>query len=126
MTSKRDIIEAKNMSPDQLECYRMAVDIVGGEQHLRGSPKRCGHGIQVTIGGEFATTDSNLLTRVVVLAHDRAIRATLTGGGPYALTLKLWKRTRDGDFFESHPTLEDHAARIRERTRLCRIYGVDQ
>lgn len=103
----------------------MLVDLVGGEHHLYGPVRRWGYGIRATLRGAAATTDANLLTRIVVLAHDRAIRAALDSGGPRGLALMLWKRTREGDFCDRHPTLEDHAAAIRERVRPCKIYGVD-
>lgn len=123
--SDRDILTAKDMSPDQLACYRLLVDAFGGESHLPMPVRRCGLGIRMSTRRDLSTTDSNMLTRLVVLAHDRAIRLTVTHGMPGGVSLHLWKRQREGDFSERHPTIEAATARIRECIRPGYVHGID-
>ena len=63
--------------------------------------------------GHWATTDGDLLTWLVVLAHDRCIRVSIEATTRRYLRLRFSQRQRAGDIGQSHPTLEVHAAVIR-------------
>lgn len=97
------------MTDDQWECAKMFADVVGGFHHVRGKIKRHGSGIKVSdYGSRWATYDFNALTRLVVLAHDRMIRAEVVPSGPRMIGFALWKRhSRNGMMHERHPTMED-------------------
>jgi hypothetical protein len=77
-------------------------------------------GITVTIGAIISTVDDNILTRLVVLAHDRVLRVQIQGVGNGYLRVSIHQRTREGNLYEYCPTLEDHAATLRNH------YGATQ
>lgn len=60
--------------------------------------------------GGFATFDSDLLTTVVVGAHDFCLRVVVVPAGPQYLRLSMTARGRRGVFSEIHPTMEGHMA----------------
>ena len=97
------------MTDDQWECAQMFADVVGGFHHVRGKIKAHGRGIKVSdYGSRWATWDFNSLTRLVVLAHDRMIRAEVVPSGPQMIGFALWKRhSREGGMDQRHPTMED-------------------
>lgn len=86
-----------------------------GEHHI---PARgcCGqHGVRefgpgswyVNHNGDMATYDFDFLTRLVFLAHDRCIRASVQNGGPRKVKVVIFKRaSRDGRISVGHPTIE--------------------
>jgi hypothetical protein len=104
------------MSADQWECALMLAHLARGFHHLAGPIKRCGSGVSVSWRTGMATWDFSELTRLVVMAHDRCIRAEITQGGPGLLKVLLHKRhTREGDISRRHPTLEEHIALCRPK-----------
>jgi hypothetical protein len=54
----------------------------------------------------FATFDPNMLTRLVVLCHDKAIRCEISSRGFGYLMLRFHRRNREGSFSQRHPTIE--------------------
>ena len=102
------------MSDDQYECHQLLADIVGGFHHIQNKVKKYAFGIETSINSGWATYDFDQLTRLVVLAHDRAIRAEISSSGPRMFRLALWKRQRDGRMSERHPTMEKAIERIRQ------------
>jgi len=95
------------MSDDQWECFLMVCDLMGGHHHVLAKPKPCGRGIELNmIDGRWATYDFDFLTKLVVYAHNRIIRAEICGSGPGRIKLKLHKRhKREGRMYEKHPTI---------------------
>lgn len=104
------------MSDDQWECAKLYADLVCGFHHVLGKFKEFGSGIEInTSTRRFATYDYDGMTRIVVLAHDRCIRAEFAPSGAGKLKIILHKRhSREGDMTEKHPTLEDNVKRIRQ------------
>lgn len=103
------------MTDDQEECYQLLADLYQGAHHLGGVVKEWGTGVQLNTSRDFSTFDFNLMTVLVVLAHDRMIRAEITHSGPGLVRVCLWKRkSRGGRMYERHPTLESHIQQIRE------------
>lgn len=70
--------------------------------------------VTVTSDYNLATFDSDGLTRLVVLCHDRAIRCNIRALAPGYMQLMFHQRKREGRHHERHPTLEDSTARIRQ------------
>lgn len=62
------------MDDAQWECALMAADFMHGFHHV-SNLRRWGNGIAIDHPGELATFDFNGLTRLVVTAHERCIRA---------------------------------------------------
>lgn len=108
------------MSEDQWDCACLLADLVGGFHHMPGTIKPCWRGIECNARHFHASTwDFNLLTRFVVLAHDRCIRAEIAPSGPGLLRLVLHKRAgRSGGMAQRHPSLEHHIACIRAGQRV--------
>ena len=115
MSKPTNIIAPDQMTPDQLECYKMLCDIVGGAHHIDAPIHDWGDGICVNVNyaSYFATYDFNWLTRAVIMAHDRAIRFEVGPGGPQRLALIFHKRQREGTMSQRHPTIEDAIEKVR-------------
>lgn len=72
------------------------------------------HSIEIVVNDEFASFDGNLLTRLVVLAHDKCVRVSVRGASHGYLRLMFHPRERHGSIWEYHPGLEEHVSIIRE------------
>jgi len=96
------------MTDDQWQCYLMLCDLMGGSHHITGKVKCYGSGIENNYsGGLLATFDFDLLTRIVLMSHERMIRVEIGSSGPRMVKLMFWKRhTREGRIHERHPTIE--------------------
>lgn len=107
-------IKPEAMTPDQRECYQLFCDLVGGEHHISGTVFDYGRGIKCSVySGVLATFDSDRLTRLVVMAHDRCIRVEICTSGPGRVGIVLHKRhTREGCTSRRHPTMEQALATI--------------
>ncbi len=76
--------------------------------------KNCSGGNLVvnTRTGYFANYDYDLLTKMVIMAHNWGVRVQVSGGGPGMLKISLWKRNvREGDICDRMPTI-DHMVSI--------------
>lgn len=66
--------------------------------------------VSITLwGGKYHglnSYDDDYLTRLLIGAHDFAIRVTVEPAGPRYLRVRLLPRQRDGAFCERHPTIE--------------------
>lgn len=83
--------------------------LFGGEHHIPGHAV-----IPVGVGGYYvdssipmATYDGRMLTNLVFLAHERAVRVEISPCRGSRLRISIWKRVRSGEYYERHPTLED-------------------
>lgn len=74
--------------------------------------------VSLVIGGDLSTWDFDLLTRLVVMCHDRCLRLEVCGCGPGLMRLSFFPRRRDGDMAKRHPTMEDAVAGIRRQIGL--------
>jgi hypothetical protein len=84
-----------------------------GEHHITSEIKPIGRGWSITTHGDISTYDFNGMTRLVLLAHDRCIRASIDTAG-MKLRIRIHKRhTREGDMTERHPTIEEAITTIR-------------
>ncbi|NOV15908.1 hypothetical protein E5S70_07385 [Ensifer adhaerens] len=62
----------------------------------------------------LATYDFDYLTRLVIGAHDNAIRLEISPSGPGLLCLRMWPRCPgDGDVMSRHPSIEKAIADYR-------------
>jgi hypothetical protein len=77
-----------------------------GEHHLPSKIKSYGEGWAISHFGAMSTYDSDELTRLVLLAHEKCIRVQIEQGGPYRIRIAIWQRKREGSVFERHPTIE--------------------
>lgn len=61
----------------------------------------------------LATYDFDLLTRLVVLCHDAAIRMELSSANPRNVRLTFHQRVREGRMSQRHPTIEQAVEMLR-------------
>lgn len=98
------------MTPEQEErIKRVLARTYHGIHHVDGWRKRVawGDGLKVVVPNGLSTFDFDGLTRLVVAAHDEAVRVEILHGAPHRLVLSFHCREREGRMFERHPTLEE-------------------
>lgn len=96
----------KWMSDAQYDCALMFADCVRGFHHIEGKVRPWGEGITVGCNASrWATIDFDLLTRLVLMAHERCIRVALKQSGPRMVGFTLFKRKREGRVYDRHPTI---------------------
>lgn len=61
----------------------------------------------------LCTYDSSDLTVLVLLCHDRCIRLELEAANTHFIRLTFYERSRDGDTYHRHPTMEEQIDRWR-------------
>lgn len=108
---------------------RRVADLLGdlflGIYHIDSDVRRVDwsntHHLKLTTyakGGQFATYDGCLLTRLVILAHDRCLRVEIEPAGPKYLRLTFHGRSRESaEQWGRHPTIEDAIAAHRKHFR---------
>lgn len=106
---------SEQMTKEQAEAF--FGELFHGEHHIPGEVRPFGLGWKVNAySGSLATFDFDGLTRLVLLAHDRCVRAELVAGGPGRVGIAIWqRRARTGGMGERHPTIEQAFASWRER-----------
>ena len=97
------------------EAIEFFSELFFSEHHIP-APGFCGaHGVKeygpgswcVNVYGEMATWDYDALTRLVFLAHDSCIRASIQSSGPRRIKVVIFKREgRDKRMCIGHPTIE--------------------
>lgn len=99
------------MSDDQWRCAHLIAEVFGGFHHLPEF-KPNGAGVQVRpYSYDLATFDFGHLTHLVILAHVRCIRVSVTSSG---MKLAVHAFARDPNATASmsrHPTLSESIAR---------------
>lgn len=107
---------AKPMSKENAVSF--FATLFGGEHHIPGGTKGVkpfGDGWCVNGSFDLATFDGNLMTELVFLAHDKAVRAEIQGSGPKRLNIAIFQRVREGRMYDRHPTLEEAVEQWRKR-----------
>jgi hypothetical protein len=99
-------MEGTSMRTTEAEATEFFAAFYRGEHHFPGKIKPYGEGWSMSHFGSMATYDGNELTRLVLLAHEKCIRVQVEQGGPNRLRIAIWKREREGDMFQRHPTIE--------------------
>lgn len=69
----------------------------------------------------LATFDFDGLTRLVLAAHEYAIRAEVGPSGPGRVKVRLWSRKREGAKHDRHPELSEVAEMYRENLQAALI-----
>ena len=76
------------------------------------SDKYC---VEFSWSGDLSTVDFNLLTALVVYAHDEMVRVSIHGSGFGYIKMQFHQRkSRTGGMSRRYPTIEDHIKEIRE------------
>lgn len=86
-----------------------------GEHHIPGKIRAYGPAWYINFHHDLSTFDFDYLTRLVFLAHDRCVRASIQQSGPRMIKIIIWAREgRDGSMYERHPTIEHALSEWRE------------
>ena len=105
------------------EAVAFFAELFFGEHHIPAPGHYGAHGVKefgpgswyVNVSGDMASYDYDALTRLVFLAHDRCVRASVQNGGPRRIKVVIFKREgRDGRMCVGHPTIETALSRWRE------------
>ena len=124
MASKSKYPEASpgdaQWTTEKQRCYDLLVSLVGGVHHL-GTVRHFGNGLRASYyKSEASTFDGDLLTWIVLLAHQRYCRVAVENGGPCAIAITVFARKPEGDLYSRHPGL----AELRERIdKMMRVRG---
>lgn len=114
MREKRKELQRGDCTEGQLRCWKALSWLVGGDHHME-KVYECGHGIRTTHYGEAATHDSNLLTRLVLIAHRASVRIAVTNGGPNRIGITAHPRkVGDVSTCAGHATLDQLVERAKE------------
>ena len=90
----------------EAEATAFFAEFYRGEHHFPAKIKAYGEGWSMSHFGGMGTFDPDELTRLVLLAHDKCIRVWIEQGGPNRLRVAIWRRNREGDMYNRHPTIE--------------------
>lgn len=88
--------------------------VFNGTHHIPSRVRSWGYGWFTWTHTPLATFDFNILTRLVVLAHDECVRVEICTHYFHGVKIILHKRQgREGAMSQRHPTLEDGIADAR-------------
>lgn len=83
--------------------------------------------LQISVPDQLSTYDGNTLTRLVVAAHDLAIRIEIMAGGPRRVKLFISPRQREHlSVWGRHPALDRHADLLRAADAHWLSAGLDR
>lgn len=121
---KRKEFDISQATSDQLSCFKMICDLVGGEHHISGKVYPCSdRGIECTMGSLcWASCDFDLLTRAILIAHHRAIRFEIAPCNSSHIKIYLHQRTREGSFSKRHPTIEQAINKYHAEYGITAVY----
>jgi len=108
------------MSPLGMAVADLLGDVFSGIYHLDdGKLKKVDWGDPYVISVQLhwqslSTFDSNHLTKLVVLCHDRCLRLAISAITVRTLELMFHQRQREGDIMRRMPTIEEHIGMIRK------------
>ena len=94
------------MTEGQWRCACLIADVFGGFHHI-GEIKERANGVgSIVHQRDLGTFDFSHLTGLVILAHQRCIRASVCTAG-MKLEIRAYPRKPIGSIYERHPTLEE-------------------
>jgi len=96
------------------EATEFFADLYCGENHIPSDIRRYGrNGWCVNDFSPMATYDYDRLTKLVVMSHDRCIRAEILPSSIGKFKVAIWKRNREGSLTYNHSTIEEAIERVR-------------
>ena len=113
------ILQEKELSPFGKEVADLLGKLYDGIYHISSEVMKADFSgeryVAVTVSdgkGRFSTFDSNLLTKIVLLAHDAGIRAGIEAATHGYLKLTFMRVDRNGFFVDRHPSLSESMQRV--------------
>lgn len=119
-TAEFAYLKSNDVSDDIVRCAWVLYRAYRGTHHVPRGVRANDRWLQVHHHGDLATTDGDLLTRLVIAAHDAAVRVEVSPGMRY-VRIMLHPRRRADSNARSHPCLEDAVERMRSGGALCPI-----
>lgn len=101
----------------EAKCQRVLAIAFRGIHHVFGWVKRRSawtNGLSITTHQDLATFDFDVLTRLVVAAHDECVRVEIVPAMRNLTILLHVREGRDGSMSHRHPTMEDAVANVRK------------
>lgn len=120
MNSKPISPNSDKWNDKQRACIDALSEFSGGYHHL-GNLRECGpHGVEMTTFRDFSTFDGDQLTALVISAHARAVRISISACSPSYLLIHAHKRVDDSTMriYQRHPNLSDLIKRIENRMEI--------
>lgn len=110
------------VSDELIRCAWLLCHVYGGPHHVGHVRFGSGEGwLEVSHYGEIATSDGTILTRMMVAAHECAVRLSIHPGGARGLRVLLHPRARTSSTSTNHPTLDRATSALRERWMACPV-----
>jgi len=103
-------------SDDQWLCHLFLQKLFLGFHHMPRDPKPYGCGIELNFKPNYMSNfDYDMLTRMVIIAHNWGIRCEIDGSGPGMIKLRPWKRhKRDGEMYQRMPTIHEMVEKYKD------------
>lgn len=110
----------EELEPFEVRANRVLATAFGGLHHVPRIVKHDqGHERyemwEVNTWDDLSTWDFNILTVLVIMAHDQCVRLSICHSGPRMVKIRMWPRKRHGGITERHPTIEEAIDRVRKR-----------
>lgn len=106
------------LSPFERDAADLLGEAFGGLYHMDPDELRRGEWSErmVKVGArtDLSTFDFNMLTRLVLLAHERCVRLSIIAASKGRVFIVLHPRSRTGDSVERHPNIEEAIAKHAE------------
>lgn len=104
-----------------VRCAWVLVHTYAGAHHVPSVRVGSGGWLEVIEPGNLATADGFVLTRLVIAAHEAAVRVEISACGPRAARLMLHPRGRGGGVSVDHPILDTTLTELRQRWAPCPV-----
>ena len=103
-----------------IRCAWVLCHAYAGAHHVPRA-RVCDRWVEVVDNGNLATADGTTLTRLVIAAHEAAVRLEIGACGPRGVRLMLHPRGRTESISTNHPTLDTALADARKRWAPCPV-----
>lgn len=113
-------LKSAEVSDDLVRCAWVLYRAYKGMHHVPRGVRAKDRWIQVMHHGDLATADGDLLTRLVVAAHDAAVRVEVSPGMRY-VRIMLHPRKRTDANATNHPCIDTAVERMRLGGPACPI-----
>lgn len=102
--------EDQHWNDSKQRCWDLLATWCGGDHNMQ-PVLHWGAGLAMRWRGDVATHDSDMLTWLVILAHQHCCRVSISQHGLGYIRIQVWARKPEGTWVERHPDLSDLIAR---------------
>ncbi len=109
----------KELSPLGRRVANMLEEVFSGIYHIDKAIQRTDWTdqwvITIRVSRDLSTFDSDYLTKLVLAAHDHAIRVEISACNMQCVKIQFHARTREGQIYQRHPAIEQVVEAYRAR-----------